>query len=244
MPLAIRTSAPKPAMTSTATTAKPIRKPRMNISSYTGVTVMVTANSSAHEPNRDCGDFQTLYTKDMSLQCAPDKTITLIGLMGVGKTTVGRRLAQALDLPFRDADEEIERAAGRSVSEIFADFGEAGFREGERKVIARLLQEPPMVLALGGGAFVDPDTRALIKAHATSVWLTADVETLVARVKRRDSRPLLRGRNPRTVLGELLEKRTPAYAEADLHVDAGGSSHQGTLDRILEALNTMNQHNV
>ncbi|MEC9250323.1 MAG: shikimate kinase, partial [Pseudomonadota bacterium] len=173
MPSAIRTSAPKPAKARTPTTAKPIRKPRMNIPSYTDVTARVTANSSAQEPNRDCGDFQTLYTKDMSLQRAPDKTITLIGLMGVGKTTVGRRLAQALDLPFRDADEEIERAAGRTVSEIFADFGETGFREGERKVIARLLQEPPMVLALGGGAFVDPETRALIKAQATSIWLTA-----------------------------------------------------------------------
>jgi shikimate kinase len=216
----------------------------MNIPSWTDVTAQVTANSSAQEPNRDCGDFQTLYTKDMSLQCAPDKTITLIGLMGVGKTTVGRRLAQALDLPFRDADEEIERAAGRTVSEIFADFGETGFREGERKVIARLLQEPPMVLALGGGAFVDPETRALIKAQATSIWLTADVDTLVARVNRRDTRPLLRGKNPKTVLSELLDKRTPAYAEADVHVDAGGSSHQGTLDRIIEALKTLHQHNV
>ena len=180
----------------------------------------------------------------MSLLSAPDRTITLIGLMGVGKTTVGRRLAQALDLPFRDADEEIEKAAGRSVSEIFADFGETGFREGERKVIARLLQEPPMVLALGGGAFVDPDTRALIKAEALSIWLQADVKTLVSRVNRRDTRPLLRGRNPKKVLAELLDKRTPAYSEADIHVDASGSSHQATLDRIVEALNTMKSQNV
>ncbi len=172
----------------------------------------------------------------MTSTASLDRTIVLIGLMGVGKTTVGRRLAQALDCPFKDADEEIEKAAGRSVSEIFKDFGEAGFREGERKVIARLLEEPPMVLALGGGAFVDPDTRALVKARACSVWLKADVSTLVQRVGRRDTRPLLRDRDPKIVLSELLEKRTPAYAEADLHVDAAGGSHQSTLARILDAL--------
>lgn len=175
----------------------------------------------------------------MTCTASLERTIVLIGLMGVGKTTVGRRLAQALDWPFRDADEEIERAAGRTVSEIFDDFGEAGFREGERKVIARLLEEPPMVLALGGGAFVDPDTRALVKAHACSIWLQADVETLVQRVGRRDTRPLLRDRDPHQVLSELLAKRTPAYAEADLHVDATGGSHQKTLTRILDALKEM-----
>lgn len=125
----------------------------------------------------------------MSYAFKPRKSLVLIGLMGVGKTTVGRRLAHALKLQFRDADEEVEKAAGRSVSEIFEDFGEHAFRDGERKVIARLLEEPPMVLALGGGAFVDDETRERVKAMATSIWLQADVETLVQRVARRDTRP-------------------------------------------------------
>ncbi|WP_366917288.1 shikimate kinase [Maricaulis sp.] len=172
----------------------------------------------------------------MTRKLTMDRTLVLIGLMGVGKTTVGRRLARALGLDFRDADEEVERAAGRSVSEIFDDFGEAAFREGERKVIARLLDQPPMVLALGGGAFIDPETRAEVKARATSIWLQADIDTLVNRVSRRDTRPLLRGNDPRGVLERLLETRTPAYAEADIHVDASAGSHQATLDAILRAL--------
>lgn len=165
-----------------------------------------------------------------------EKSIVLIGLMGVGKTTVGRRLAKALRLDFRDADEEVERAAGRSVSEIFDDFGERAFRDGERKVIARLLDEPPMVLALGGGAFVDPQTRAQVKAKAVSVWLQADADTLAQRVARRDTRPLLRNGEPRDILQRLLETRSPAYAEADIHVDASAGSHQATMDAILRAL--------
>jgi shikimate kinase len=164
------------------------------------------------------------------------KTIALVGLMGVGKSSIGRRLAAALDLPFRDADEEIEAAAGRSVSEIFAERGEAEFREGERRVIARLLDEPPMVLATGGGAFVNPDTRALIKEKAVSVWLKADVDVLVRRVGRKDSRPLLKGRDPRQVLSELAKVRGPAYAEADLCVETGDTPHAVALERVLEAL--------
>ncbi|MCR9268274.1 MAG: shikimate kinase, partial [Alphaproteobacteria bacterium] len=141
----------------------------------------------------------------MTQVLTPDRSIVLIGLMGVGKTTVGRRLSKALGLKFRDADEEVEKAAGRSVAEIFKDFGEAAFRDGERKVIARLLEEPPMVLALGGGAFVDPDTRAKVLNQAVSVWLKADVDTLMNRVSRRDTRPLLQDPNPRAVLERLLE---------------------------------------
>lgn len=172
----------------------------------------------------------------MTQVLTPDRSIVLIGLMGVGKTTVGRRLSKALGLKFRDADEEVERAAGRTVAEIFKDFGEAAFRDGERKVIARLLEEPPMVLALGGGAFVDPETRAQVLEKATSIWLQADIDTLFNRVSRRDTRPLLHDPDPRGVLERLLESRTPAYAEADIHVDASAGSHQTTLDTILQAL--------
>jgi shikimate kinase len=188
------------------------------------------------EGNPDCGDFQTLYTEGMTRTALDKSTIVLIGLMGAGKTTVGRRLAVAMKRPFHDADHEIERAAGRTVSEIFDDFGEAAFRDGERKVIARLLDEAPMVLALGGGAFVDPETRALVLDRAVSVWLQADVETLVQRVARRDTRPLLRDGDPTEILARLLTAREPAYAEANIHVDASAGSHQSTTDAILAAL--------
>ncbi|MCW5723423.1 MAG: shikimate kinase [Maricaulaceae bacterium] len=165
------------------------------------------------------------------------RTIVLVGLMGAGKSTVGKRLAKALNLPFRDADAEIEKAAGRSVADIFADFGEAAFRDGERKVITRLLDAPePMVLALGGGAFADPATRALVKDRAVSVWLKADLDTLMARVSRRRTRPLLNTDDPRAVMAELMEKRESAYAEADIHVEAGRGPHDETVTAILAAL--------
>jgi len=164
------------------------------------------------------------------------KTIALVGLMGVGKTSIGRRLAAALGLPFRDADEEIERAAGSTVAEIFATRGEAEFRDGERRVIARLLDEPPQVLATGGGAFVQPQTRALIKAKAVSIWLTADVDLLVKRVARKDHRPLLKGKDPRQVLEQLAAVRNPAYAEADIKVEMTEGSHQQAVDAVLAAL--------
>ncbi len=135
------------------------------------------------------------------------RTIALVGLMGVGKSSVGRRLANALDLPFRDADVEVEQAAGRSIPEIFAEIGEAGFREGERRVIARLLEEPPHVLATGGGAFMNPQTRALLKAKAITVWLKADLEVLARRISRKDNRPLLKGKNQRKVLAELAREQ-------------------------------------
>ena len=165
------------------------------------------------------------------------QTLVLVGLMGVGKTTVGRRLAKHVGRPFKDADIEIERAAGRSVSEIFADFGEAAFREGERRVISRLLESPkPLVLALGGGAFVDPTTRALVKDKAISIWLKADLDTLMDRVSRRNTRPLLQTENPRDVMAQLMETRTPAYAQADISVDSSEGSHTATVERIIDTL--------
>ncbi|MCR5877131.1 shikimate kinase [Phenylobacterium sp. J367] len=164
------------------------------------------------------------------------RTIALVGLMGVGKSSVGRRLASALDLPFRDADHEVEAAAGRSISDIFTDLGEAAFREGERRVIARLLDQPPHVLATGGGAFMNPETRALIKSKAVSVWLKADLELLARRIARKDTRPLVAGKNPLTVLKDLAETRYPVYAEADIAVETGDAAHHVTVEQVIRAL--------
>jgi shikimate kinase len=164
------------------------------------------------------------------------RTITLVGLMGVGKSSVGRRLANALDMPFRDADTEVETAAGRSIPEIFADLGEAAFREGERRVIARLLDEPPHVLATGGGAFMNAETRALIKARSISVWLKADLDVLAKRVGRKDNRPLLAGKDPMDVLKAQAEVRYPVYAEADVTVETGDTAHHVAVDQVIRAL--------
>ncbi|GAO39558.1 shikimate kinase [Sphingomonas changbaiensis NBRC 104936] len=165
-----------------------------------------------------------------------NRPIVLIGLMGAGKTTVGRRLAQRLDLPFVDADEEIEAAAGMSISEIFQMFGEAYFRDGERRVIARLIDGSPKVIATGGGAFMNERTRALILEKTTAVWLEADLDTLVERVRRRSTRPLLKDRDPRQVLGDLAKLRNPVYALAPIHVRSQPSPHDATVKAILRAL--------
>ena len=164
------------------------------------------------------------------------RTIALVGLMGSGKSSVGRRLASALDLPFKDADTEVETAAGRSISDIFTDLGEAAFREGERRVIARLLDQEPHVLAAGGGAFVNPEIRDLIKSNAISVWLKADVDVLARRVGRKDTRPLLSGKDPATVLRDLAEVRYPIYAQADVTVETGDAAHQVTVEQVISAL--------
>jgi len=165
------------------------------------------------------------------------RTLVLVGMMGAGKSSVGKRLAHALDLPFKDADEEIERAAGLTIPDIFALRGEAEFREGERRVIARLLDEPSHVLATGGGAFVNPETRALVRTkNAVSIWLKADPEVLARRVGRKDNRPLLRGKDPRQALTELLAAREPAYSQADLIVESDDGPHHHTVDAILAAL--------
>ena len=164
------------------------------------------------------------------------RTIALVGLMGVGKSTIGRRLAQVLELPFRDADQEIETAAGRSIPEIFQERGEADFRAGERRVIGRLLQEPPHVLATGGGAFMDAQTRALLKERAVSVWLKADLDVLVRRVGRKATRPLLIGKDPRSVLQDLMAARYPVYAEADITILTDERPATAAVEAIVAAL--------
>lgn len=174
------------------------------------------------------------------LRAAAVRPVTLVGLMGVGKTTIGRRLAARLDLPFVDADAEIEVASGMAVSEIFARFGEAHFRDGERRVIARLIDGAPKVIATGGGAFIDADTRAVILARTHAVWLDADIATLVERVRRRDTRPLLKDKDPAQVLTALAAVRNPIYAEAPIHVGSKRGPHSDTVDTIIKALAAAN----
>jgi len=166
----------------------------------------------------------------------PSRPIALVGLMGAGKTTVGRRLANTLNLPFVDADEEIEASAGRSVSDIFADFGEDAFRDGERKVIARLLDDAPKIVALGGGAFATDATRDIVKQKAITIWIKADLDTLMERVSRRETRPLLQTEDPRAVMHTLMTTREAAYEQADIHVDGADGPHHTTVDKILAAL--------
>lgn len=152
------------------------------------------------------------------VQVLDGRPLVLVGMMGAGKTTVGRRLAARLGRNFLDSDEEIERAAQMTIPEIFAQRGEPEFRAGETRVIARVLKDENIVLATGGGAFVNPETRALIKAEAVSVWIKADFELLFARVSRRSNRPLLKTENPRATLQKLIDDRYPIYAEADVTV--------------------------
>lgn len=166
------------------------------------------------------------------------RTIALVGLMGAGKSTVGRRLAEKLGRAFYDSDAEIEKAAGLSVSDIFALHGEADFRRGEKQVLKRLLDLPPHVLATGGGAFIDAETRALMKEKAVSVWLNADLETLWRRVQKRDDRPLLKRADAKAHLSNLVTAREPFYAQADLHVQSKDGPHNNTVTAILKALQT------
>jgi len=156
--------------------------------------------------------------------------------MGAGKSKIGRRLAARLNLPFFDSDHEIEVAAGESIEEIFANRGERVFRDGERRVIARLLAQPVHVLATGGGAFMDEATRYMIERRGVSLWLRAELDVLVSRVSRRSNRPLLKSGDPRTILGELIENRYPVYAEANVVVDSGEGSPELTVTRAIAAL--------
>ena len=164
------------------------------------------------------------------------KTVALVGLMGVGKTTIGRRLADHFGLPFVDADEEIEKAAGMSVADIFANYGEKGFRDGEQRVIARLLEGEPRILATGGGALTHSLTRENLKAKAITLWLKTDIRVLAKRVANRPHRPLLKDRNPIEVLKEHVKTRYPLYEMADITVDTGDQSHSKALDQVLAAL--------
>ncbi len=164
------------------------------------------------------------------------RSLVLVGLMGAGKTSIGRRLALRLGLPFRDADAEIEKAAGCTVADLFSRFGEAAFRDGERRVIKRLLTGPPLVLATGGGAFMDPDTRADIRAQGVSVWLRCSLQTLVRRTAGRSHRPLLAGGDPENILANLMAQRHPIYAEADIVVQCGEDSPETTTTKVLDSL--------
>lgn len=168
-----------------------------------------------------------------------DRPIVLVGMMGVGKTTVGRKLANALHLSFVDADEAIEEAAQMTIPEIFASFGEAGFRDGERRVIARLIADRsgrPHVIATGGGAFVNEATRELILDKAITVWLDSDVEVLLERVGRKDNRPLLKQGDPREILTRLKTERAPFYSQAPIHVVSGNQPHSRTVTNILKEI--------
>jgi len=164
------------------------------------------------------------------------RSVVLVGLMGCGKSAIGRRLAGRLALPFVDADEEIEKAAGKSIEDIFADHGEPYFREGERKVVARLLRAGPQVLATGGGAFMSEETRKAIGESGVSIWLKAELPLLVRRVGKRGNRPLLKVDDPEVVLRELMAKRYPVYATADITVESRDVPHEVIVAEIVDRL--------
>ncbi len=167
-----------------------------------------------------------------------DRPVVLVGMMGVGKSSVGKRLAAMLHCPFLDADDEIERSAQMTIAEIFAAYGEAHFRDGERRVIARLIDENDgrAVIATGGGAFVNPQTRSLILDKAIAIWLDSDVDTLVERTSRKANRPLLLQGDPREILARLREERRPAYSQAPIHVISGNGPHGRTVARVLKGI--------
>ena len=208
--------------------------------------VETTHDSAAHGPDTGSGNGRA-SGRDISergldkgfgqaVLARLTRPIVLVGLMGAGKSCIGKRLASHLGLPFVDADREIEAAAGCSIPDIFSRHGEKAFRDGERRVIQRLLGNPVHVLATGGGAFVDPATRALVKERGLSVWIRADLDLLLKRVSRRNDRPLLQNVDPRAKLAELIELRHPFYAEADITVDGADGPPEVTLGRVMEAL--------
>lgn len=189
---------------------------------------MRAEDKTRHEGNQDSGTASSkLYLP---------RTVVIVGLMGVGKSTIGRRLAIRLQVPFVDADAEIETAAGCTIAAFFAHYGEAAFRDGERRVMARLLAGPVCVLAAGGGAFMDPDIRAVIKAQAVSVWLKAELDILVNRTAGRTHRPLLQDNDPRAVLARLIVERYPVYAMADTTVESTNGPCEMMVTRVIRVL--------
>jgi shikimate kinase len=164
------------------------------------------------------------------------KPVVLVGLMGAGKSTIGRRLSASLSLPFVDSDNEIAEAAGCSISDIFESYGEAIFRDLEKRVLLRLVSSEPCIIATGGGAFINPEIRAAIQKKAISVWLKADLDVLLERVSRRDTRPLLKTGDKGEILGRLMEERYPIYAEADIVIDSNAGLHEAVVDSIVSAL--------
>lgn len=175
-------------------------------------------------------------TAPATLSVDLDRTITLVGMMGAGKSAIGRQLAQRLGLRFLDADTEIENAAGCTIAEIFQQYGEEYFRAGERRVISRIVDEGPLVLATGGGAFIDPETRQLLQERTLTVWLNAEFDVLWERVARRSHRPLLQTSDPQATLKELMAKRNPIYAKATLTVVSDRAPKERTVDRVLQAV--------
>lgn len=172
----------------------------------------------------------------VSVSARLNKHVVLVGLMGAGKSAIGRRVATAINARFKDADREIEAAAGMKIPDIFETRGESEFRDGERRVIARLLEEAPFVLATGGGAFIDDETRALLAEKATTVWMRADLDILVKRCGRRSNRPLLKNGDPREILGRLMDLRYPIYAEANIEVHSRDEPHEIAVNEIVRAL--------
>jgi len=179
---------------------------------------------------------QMVHTGKADKALLTQKSIVMVGLMGAGKSAIGRRLATHLDMPFVDADTEIESAAGCSIEEIFERHGEEAFRDGERRVIARLLEGPPVVLATGGGAFMDETTRTLVEAAGVSVWLRADLDTLVRRTAKRNNRPLLKNDDPTKTLKSLMAIRHPIYELSDITVESDDGPPEETVNRVCTAL--------
>jgi len=197
---------------------------------------IVTHNAAQNAANADAAAQSAASAGGSVGPALGRRSIVLVGMMGAGKSSVGRRLAARLGIPFVDADIEIEKAAGMTITEIFAAHGEPYFRAGEARVIARLLESGPQVLATGGGAFMNADTRSTIGLKGISVWLRATLEVLSRRIKRRNDRPLLTNADPVETLRRLMDERYPVYAEADLTVESRDVPHEAIVEEIIEGL--------